>query len=169
MALHHDKEAVRCHALASVQAIRQRLACRVLESTVMVLFDGVEKLRGALDYHLARQNLLTQNLSHVDTPGYRPLDLERRDAVDETGFGGVLRVAMRATDPAHIGSGSSAGPAFRVFEDDHASRGADDNGVSLDREAVKIAANNVRYEAISQLVRDKLAALEWAASDGRGA
>jgi flagellar basal-body rod protein FlgB len=129
----------------------------------MRIFDAADRLRGALDYHLARHNVLTSNLAHVDTPNYKPLDVERRDA-----FEGAMGLALRATDPRHIGVGSGAQtPHFKVVEDKGAPVGLDGNAVSVDREAVKIASNNIRYETLSTLVGDELAGLSWAANDGR--
>jgi flagellar basal-body rod protein FlgB len=127
----------------------------------MSILDSIERLHQALDYHLERQNLLTANLSHVDTPGYKPLDLERGAA-----FQGELQTAMATTDSGHIGA-STTGSEFKVIEDPGASVGMDGNGVSIDREAVKIAANHVRYEALAGLVQGSLTSLAWAANDGK--
>ena len=132
----------------------------------MGILDSIEALRGGLDYHLARHNLLTANLAHADTPGFRPLELERTGA-----FEGALHTALETTSPAHIGAaGSSAtGEAWKVVEDSSSQvTGEDGNGVSLDREAVKIATNQLRYDTIASLVQSQLSGLEWAVNDGRG-
>jgi flagellar basal-body rod protein FlgB len=133
----------------------------------MGLLDSVVRLQAGLDYHLARANLLTANLTQVDTPNYRPVDLAR------TGdFQSTLHVAMESTNPAHFGAASGASASkesFQVMPDPGASRGLDGNGVNVDREAAKVAANNVRYEALASLVAGELSGLEWAATDGRGA
>jgi flagellar basal-body rod protein FlgB len=131
----------------------------------MGLLDAVHSLQAGLDYHLSRQNLLTANLAHIDTPNFRPLDLEQGGT-----FTSALHVAMNATDPAHFGStGKDDGPSeqFRVIADSGASVGSDGNGVNVDREASKLAANNVRYDALASLVSNELSGLEWAANDGR--
>jgi flagellar basal-body rod protein FlgB len=136
----------------------------------MGLLDGVENLRGALDYHLERHNLLASNLAHIDTPGYKPVDLER-----PASFAGELQVAM--TNEGHMAGSSSgtagiAGPGGksehgRIVEDTGSDAGGDGNGVDLDREAVKIASNQMRYDMIAQLASSELQGLEWAASDGK--
>jgi flagellar basal body rod protein FlgB len=46
--------------------------------------------------------------------------------------------------------------------------GADGNKVSLDREAVKIATNQLRYDTLASLVQNELSGLAWAANDGKG-
>jgi flagellar basal-body rod protein FlgB len=127
----------------------------------MKLLEPVEQLRVGLDYHLARHNLLTSNLAHVDTPGYRPKDLERRASFETS-----LTAALTATNERHFGAGVKD-QGFHVITDRGAAPGLDGNSVSIDREAVKIAANNIRYETISALVADELSGLSWAANDGR--
>ncbi len=132
------------------------------------LFGSIERLNGTLDYHLERQNVLVSNVAHVDTPGYMPKDLARIDAVTST-FQGQFDVALARTTAAHLPDPVPSGLfQGRVFEDPAASPGIDGNYVSLDREAAKIASNQVRYEVISQLVAGELDGLRFAANDGKG-
>jgi flagellar basal-body rod protein FlgB len=125
----------------------------------MAIFDAIDRIRASLDYYLARQNVLTANLAHVDTPGYRPLDLERRS------FKETLDATLSSDQPGHIHS--HARVAYRVFVDRSVSPGLDGNGVSLDREAIKIAANQLRYDAAASLASGQLSSILWAATDAR--
>ncbi len=134
----------------------------------MGLLDSVERLHTGLDYHLSRANLLTANLGHVDTPNYKPVDLTRG-----ADFSKALHVEMQATQAGHMASSRSAtssptGETFHVVTDPGAAAGADGNGVNIDREAAKIAANNVRYDALASLVSGELGGLSWAVNDGKG-
>lgn len=129
----------------------------------MALIDSVEHLRGALDYHLDRHNLLASNLAHIDTPGYKPVDLERPG-----NFAGELHVAMEGTNAGTaIGAPTGGQIHGKVIEDSGSAAGGDDNGVDLDREAVKIASNQMRYDMLAQLASSELQSLAWAASDGK--
>jgi flagellar basal-body rod protein FlgB len=119
------------------------------------LLDSVDRLRVGLDYHLARHNVLVSNLAHVDTPGYRPVDLERVE------FAGALEQAMK---PEGAPQGTFA---FEVVDDPTAAAGPDGNGVDVDREAVKIATNQMRYGALAQLASSELAGLDYAVGDAR--
>jgi flagellar basal-body rod protein FlgB len=140
------------------------LARTVIDESAMSLLDGVSELRAGLDYHLARQNLLTANLAHVDTPGFQPLDLVRTD----TQFGAVMHAELSRTEPGHLGAAATGSAAsYHVQADPDVAASMDGNGVSIDREAVKIAANNIRYDTLSTLVTSELSGLEWAANDGR--
>ena len=138
---------------------------------VVDLFSGVMPLHAALDYHLERHNVLSSNIAHVDTPGYKPKDLAR---VEEGSFDQVLGVTMERTSASHLSaSGSAASPGSgvdevgRVFTDATAGGGADGNYVSLEREAGKLATNQIRYDIVSVLVSSELKGLLWAANDGK--
>jgi flagellar basal-body rod protein FlgB len=130
----------------------------------MGLLDSVSRLHQGLDYHLARHNLLVSNLAHLDTPGYKPLDLQRPNA----GFHEAMTVALAETSAQHLGGHATPEP-WKTVVDPGATAGADGNGVSVDREASKIAMNQVRYDALASLVGGELSGLAWAANDGRGA
>lgn len=119
----------------------------------------VESLRSGLDYHLARHNVLVSNLAQADTPAYTPVDLAR------DGFEAELGGAMKTTHAGHLPGASVAGAHVVA---DQETRGADGNGVDIEREAVKIASNQIRYDMLAQLASSELASLSWAASDGRG-
>lgn len=127
----------------------------------MKLLGTVDRLAVGLDYHQARHAVLTANLANVDTPQYRARDIERTD------FEGALEIAMNATDPGHIGVGRG-GLQTKVIVDQTTPADADGNAVSLDKETVKITANSVRYETISQLVQTQLSMMSYAVADGRG-
>ncbi len=130
----------------------------------MDLFTDIRPLHQALDYHLERHNVLVSNVSNVDTPNYVPRDLARVE-----GFNGVLQVTLNRTSAAHIPLPESGMPVNgRVFNDPTAGAGNDRNFVSLDREAAKVAANQLRYDVISTLVAAELGDLAFAANDGHG-
>jgi flagellar basal-body rod protein FlgB len=131
------------------------------------LFSGIAPLHYALDYHMERHNVLASNIAHVDTPGYRPQDLERTEPMM---FQNVLNVELKRTNSAHVDSPAQAGVVStgRLFDDLNAGAGQDGNYVSLDREASKLAANNLRFDVVSTVVAAELRQLAFAANDGRG-
>lgn len=147
---------------------RETVARSVLiDAGVSDLFSTIAPLHTALDYHLDRHNVLATNVAHVDTPGFRPKDLSRATDVD---FGAVLNVTMERTNGAHLAAAGDAGTprSGRIFEDASAGAGNDGNYVSLDREAAKVAANQLRYDVVSAIATAELKQLHFAANDGRG-
>lgn len=132
------------------------------------LFSAVGSLHSALDYHLERHTVLSSNVAHVDTPGYRPHDLRRVDHVES--FQSALGVALERTHAGHLRAADADASALqgRIFEDNSAGAGNDGNYVSLDREAAKVAANQLRYDVVSAVVSAELRQLSYAASDAKG-
>lgn len=134
------------------------------------LFASIQPLHSALDYHLERHSVLASNVAHVDTPGFKPSDLARVENVDAGSFDSALHVAMRRTNEAHLGSGNDGAAELegRTFQDLSAGVGNDGNYVSLDREAAKVAANQLRYDVVSAIVSAELRGMHFAASDAKG-
>ena len=128
----------------------------------MELFSSQANLHSALDYHIARHNLLVSNVAHVDTPGYTPRDIRRATEVSD-GFSSMLR----RTQSAHLSAeGVSAEQQGTIFYDSSAGAGLDGNSVSLDREAAKLAANQSRYDVIATMMSSQYTQLAYAANDG---
>jgi len=98
----------------------------------------VDTLQQALTFHRDRHAVLAGNVANIDTPGYRPFDLQR----DEQG-----NVAQ-------------------AFDDSGQMQGQDGNAVSLERELSKIDANRTRYSTTAELTTRRLAMLRYAAGDG---
>jgi flagellar basal-body rod protein FlgB len=131
------------------------------------LFDSINRLEHTMTFHRERQALLTGNVTNVDTPGYRPLDMEMlsESALEQRGI-----LPMAATSIAHM-QASALEPSMsdvNVFDDSNGLVGADGNAVNLERELAKIEANRVRYMTNAELVSRRMAMLRYAASDGNG-
>jgi flagellar basal-body rod protein FlgB len=122
------------------------------------IYDSIDRLTGAMSYHRDRHAVLAGNVANLDTPGYRPADLERSAATAPAG--GLAR-----THAGHLTPGAAADPRL-VFDDGGALAGPDGNAVALERELAKIDANRVRYATSAELVSRRLALLRYAASDG---
>lgn len=112
-----------------------------------------------MTYHRERTSVLVGNISNMETPGYRPLDLERK--VGTTGG-----TELAATSPGHLTAGVSDNAL--VFDDGGNLNGPDGNAVTLERELAKLDANRVRYNTSAELVTRRLAMLRYAAGDGAG-
>jgi flagellar basal-body rod protein FlgB len=126
-------------------------------SVVPRIYDAVDRLEVAMSYHRERHGVLASNVSHVETPGYRPLDLQRTAAPE--GLRPWLAENPQAAGPTH-------GETWSVFDAGGALAGPDGNAVQLERELSKIDANRVRYGTSAELVSRRMALLRYAAGDG---
>jgi flagellar basal-body rod protein FlgB len=124
---------------------------------VAVDLSTVDTLQAALTYHRERHTVLAGNVANLDTPGFRPADLQRR-AADDPG-------AMAVTHEGHMAP-PGATDFVTSFDDGGALQGQDGNAVSLERELSKVDANRARYSTSAELVSRRLAMLRYAAGDG---
>lgn len=111
------------------------------------LMRGLER---ALDLSAFRQQLLSANLANVDTPGYRTRDIRP--------FSGELEQAMGGEAPLFT-------PVAREI------RGLlerpDGNNVSVERESLLMAQNQLRFQTAVQLLRAEFRRLSEAINEGR--
>ncbi len=112
----------------------------------------------ALDYRSLRQDLISSNIANVDTPFYRPKDINFEDVMTKQAkeiFNGGrdLELKLAKTSGMHLdpaGSGIEGGTIF--FRDGHMARN-DGNSVDLDVETSELAKNGIMYTALISSLR----------------
>lgn len=112
-------------------------------------------LESALDLRLERQQLLASNLANIDTPHYKPVDLEFEGALqDAMGHDQDSLGALDRRDRGHLGSSMDYTPAeSNVIERVDVANTLDGNGVDADQEMARYADNAIRYNATLEMVR----------------
>jgi flagellar basal-body rod protein FlgB len=114
----------------------------------MDLFDTTQiGLERALSGSSQRQQAIAQNIANVNTPGYRRQDVDFQSALAAAWEGGEKQVADVA--PATEADMSSV---MRV----------DGSSVDIDQEAATQAQNGLQYEAVSSVLRTRVAILKTA-------
>jgi flagellar basal-body rod protein FlgB len=105
-------------------------------------------LRTKMQWHQERQQLLAENVSHANTPQFKPRDLAPPDI---SGARPAAAVVMARTSPTHlagVGAGASQFQLERRGEFEVRPAG---NAVSLEDEMLKVAANQMDYQAATAL------------------
>jgi flagellar basal-body rod protein FlgB len=105
-------------------------------------------LRTKLQWHQERQRLLAENVANADMPEFKPSDLAAPKFGVEASA--VAPVALMRTSPAHLASADNAAS----FELQHG--GSFDvvptgNAVTLEDEMMKVAANQMDFQAATAL------------------
>ena len=110
-------------------------------------------LRTRMQWHQERQRVLAENVANADTPRFRPQDLKPLDfGRDARGAGQATgQIALVSTDPAHIGAAGGGG-AFATERpmNKYDVRPAG-NAVNLEDEMMKVAGNQMDYQAAISL------------------
>jgi flagellar basal-body rod protein FlgB len=105
-------------------------------------------LRTKMQWHQERQRLLAENVSNADTPKFRPRDLapSRPGQIQP-----AATLAMAQTRPGHIAASTSGGAQFQLDRRGTFEVRPAGNAVNLEDEMLKVAANQMDYQAATAL------------------
>jgi flagellar basal-body rod protein FlgB len=115
-------------------------------------------LRQRMEWHQERQRVLAENVANADTPNYRARDLAPPDFSHEM----QLALALDRTDPAHITAQGGGGSAFAADGSGHYAIRPRGNSVTHEDEMMKVASNQMDYEAVTSLYTRSLALIKIA-------
>jgi len=134
----------------------------------MKIFD-VPILEKVLDLAAIRHRVIANNISNIDTPGYKAKSFsfedELRGVLDGSG-----KLPMLRSDNTHIAGsrGSSIGQVSGTFgERSIETLRNDENNVDIDKEMVAVSKNNLLYSAASRIIGMSFSMLEGAIKEGR--
>lgn len=144
------------------------------------LTDAMQFSAEALKLRARRQEVLTSNISNVDTPNYKAIDFKFADALKEaTGEKGPMdRIAgpsmgngagaLAVTHQGHItgkgNGGMSTSEMLQFRRGNNAS--IDGNSVDIDQERAAYAENTVKYEAALRAINGRISTLKQAMGSG---
>jgi flagellar basal-body rod protein FlgB len=115
-------------------------------------------LRTRMQWHQERQRLLAENVSNSDTQSYRPRDLAPLQ-FDRT-MPTLTSIGLDRTDAGHIASSNaSSGQGSRLGGYDVRPTGI---AVNLEDEMIKVAANQMDYQAATTLYTKSLGLIKIA-------
>jgi len=107
-------------------------------------------LRMRLDWSQARQRILAENVANADTPQFQARDLAQ-PKFEELARKATFPVALARTDSGHIGAAGTHGSPFRINPTEKYAVRPTGNSVSLEQEMMKMAANQMDYQAATTL------------------
>jgi len=124
-------------------------------------------LNTSLNLRLLNQNVVSSNIANADTPGYKAKVVEFEAALREvldsdhkafTDANGEVHKSHKITDPVEP----------EVYDDPNGVESLDGNTVDRAAEMVKLAENQLLYDASVEMLKKKLGMLKYAVSDGGG-
>lgn len=121
-------------------------------------------LRTRLQWSQERQRVLAENVANSDTPNYRARDLvaPKFELKGQVAGAPVARVALAQTSSGHVaGLGLSASP-FRSESKGNYEVRPTGNAVSLEDQMMKVAANQMDFQAATTLYTRSLGLIKTA-------
>ncbi len=111
----------------------------------------IQSLTHALDLTSLRQRIVSENIANIDTPGYQTRDID---------FASEFKRAL-SEDETNPGSETVAVHTLRGLEER-----PDGNNVSIDRESLLMAQNQLQFQTGVALLRSEFSRLQLAISGG---
>ena len=123
-----------------------------------------------MDLAVRRQKLISSNLSNVDTPGYKTVDIDFEQELQSQMAGSAGQgISMAVTDTRHlaISSGAQGRLPAQAKEVEGLTLRNDLNNVNIDREMSELSTNAMKFSAVSQMIAGKFRTLKAAITEGR--
>ncbi len=134
----------------------------------MSLFDKTTSaLQTSLGMRQLRHNVTSSNIANAETPGYHAKKLDFEEALSRAiDLDGLKNMSTNHEDHMIVG-GKTARVRPDIYENPEGAVNNDGNTVDLEKEMSALSENAVLYKAALQLINKKMAALKYAASEGR--
>lgn len=117
-------------------------------------------LRSRMQWHQERQRVLAENVSNADTPGFRPSDL-RELTFSRPAVATSSPVTLARSDPAHFGSAEGI-TRFQIEPNRNGDMRPAGNAVNLEDEMMKVAQNQMDFQAATSLYSRSLGLIKTA-------
>ena len=133
------------------------------------IFDNTTAaLAATLNMRLLKHNVISSNIANAETPGYHAKKLDFEEALARAlDIDGVRGMSTSSPEHFAVGAGSVGKIRPDIYENPEGAINNDGNTVDLEKEMSNLAENTVMYRAALQLINKKMAALKYAASEGR--
>jgi flagellar basal-body rod protein FlgB len=121
-------------------------------------------LRTRLQWAQERQRVLAENVANADTPRYRARDLAplKFEAPGEVSPATVSSVTLATTAPGHMSGFGASPPQFKTESKGNYEVRPTGNAVSLEDEMMKVAANQMDYQAATAVYTRSLSLIKTA-------
>ena len=119
-------------------------------------------LRQRMEWHQERQRVLAENVANADTPDYRPLDLAPPNFQDTLT---AQPVTLARDNPNHIAA-DGGNDGFMTQNEPHYEVRPGGNSVNHEDEMMRVASNQMDFDAVANLYSRSLALIKLAAGGG---
>jgi flagellar basal-body rod protein FlgB len=130
------------------------------------LFQNSDYLSKALDASWLRNNVISNNISNVDTPNFKAstVDFESvlKDAMDNNS------ISMKVTNDKHIASNNTLDTIQPTVTEDTSSQiRMDGNNVDIEAQESDLAENAIYYNTLIKKISDEYSRIKYAINEGK--
>lgn len=120
-------------------------------------------LESAISISQQRHNIISSNISNLETPGYKAKDVDFKTAMAQA-MGSESKTDLARTNAGHIDGNNGSGPEAEPFEEEGEWNGF--NWVSIDNVMNKMTENNLIYRAATETLLRKIAIMKEVIREG---
>lgn len=120
-------------------------------------------LESAISIAQQRHNVISSNISNLETPGYKAKDIDFKTAMAQA-LGSESKMGLARTNTGHIGRDSGSEPEAESFEEEGEWNGF--NWVSIDKEMNTMTENNLIYRTATETLLRKIAIMKEVIREG---
>jgi flagellar basal-body rod protein FlgB len=133
------------------------------------LFDKTTNaLASSMRMRQLRNNITSSNIANAETPGYHAKKMDFEEALSRSlDMDGANSLSTSSGDHFAVGGVSVAKTRPDIYENPEGAVNNDGNTVDLEKEMSALSENAIMYKTALQLINKKMAALKYAAGDGR--
>lgn len=122
-------------------------------------------IKASLNASTARGKVISNNISNVNTPGFKGSNLNFEENLNS-----VLKgesTSLRLTNKRHISEDGDSAYLYKVERDDSVSMRQDGNNVDIEKEMVDLSSNNMYYNFLVSRINGKISSQRYVISEGR--
>ena len=124
-------------------------------------------LEKALDAAWTRNEVISNNIANVDTPGFKKSYVKFEDALAESMGQFDIGSIKKDSKFLPIGNDIRSIPAPEVMSEDFTSMRRDENNVDIDVEMADLAKNTIKYNALIAQLNKQFSVIKYSISGGR--
>ncbi len=136
----------------------------------MDLFNNINVLQRSLDVSSTRQRLITNNISNVDTPGYKTMDVSFKDILntEEDNISNNLSFQGKSSDSRHFIIGQNQDNTYQpqIITQKDTSMLINENNVDIDYQMAILAENNIYYNSLTEILNKEFSMLRYVITGG---
>lgn len=120
-------------------------------------------LENAIGVAYRRHNVISSNMSNLETPGYKPKDIDFKAAMAQA-IGSESQISLSKTNVGHIDSYANSEQEVETFEEEAEWNGV--NWVSIDKMMNKMTENNLIYKTAAETMLRKISLIKEVIREG---
>lgn len=133
------------------------------------LFDKTTNaLATSLHMRQLRHNVTSSNIANAETPGYHAKKMDFEGALQRAlDLDGANSLSTSSPEHFSVGGVSVSKTRPDIYDDPEGAVNNDGNTVDVEKEMSALSENAILYKTALQLINKKMAALKYAATEGR--